>query len=65
MNNTKYSDAVKFDSNRTVKYFQIDYIREVKHEDLLHIKTFNSDNELKVEGICADNVSFKALFHYE
>ena len=58
MNNTKYADALVFESS--VKHFQIDFLHEIKLNNVLNIK-YNENNFV---GYCKDFISFKASCMY-
>ena len=58
MNNTRYADMLLF--NGVVKHFEINFIHEVKLNDILQVKhNFN-----KFVGYCDETVSFKAECTY-
>lgn len=58
MNNTRYADSLKID--KCVKHFEINYLHEVKLDDILFIK----HNENKFIGYNGYNVSFKAMCEF-
>lgn len=58
MNNTKYADALIL--NKPSKHFEINFIREVKLNDVLTIK----HNDNCFIGYADDTVSFKAYIEY-
>lgn len=58
MNNTKYADALVF--KNSVKHFQIDFLHEVKLNNVLNIK-YDENNFV---GYCSDFISFKANCMY-
>ena len=62
MNNTKYTDTIVLD--KICSFCQIDYIHEVKLNDVLNIKTALSDDSLIVIGRNNNQNSFKACFKF-
>jgi acyl-CoA thioesterase FadM len=58
MNNTRYADSLRI--NGVVKHFEINYLHEVKLDEILFIK----HDESKFVGYNGATVSFKALCEY-
>lgn len=63
MNNTKYTDSVIY--NGLCTFCQVDYIREVKLNDKLIVKTKQEEDMLYAIGTNDGEVSFKAVFKIE
>lgn len=64
MNNTKYSDVVKFKTDKICTRCQLDYVHELILDDLITIKSIENDKELYVLGKSNNSVSFKAYFKF-
>ena len=58
MNNTRYADSLRI--NKVVKHFEINYLHEVKLDEILLIK----HDDKKFIGYNGDTISFKALCEY-